>query len=117
MDALLYVRASPGAMGRILTQLATRPGVVRSVAVVGTWDVLGVIEAPDMAAIASIVLTHVQSIEGVERTRTAPMVPPDRLGAIGAGFGLASHPSVLPGDACYVHVRAEPGTVPSLYER
>jgi DNA-binding Lrp family transcriptional regulator len=117
VDALLYVRAAPGAAGRILTELPSRPGVRRAVLVVGDWDVIAVVEAPDMAAIATIILTDIQQIEGVERTRTAPMVPPDRLGVVGGGLGLASHPQLLPGDACYVHVRAQPGTVPSLYER
>lgn len=117
MDALVYVRTEPGSAGRVLVELAAKPSIRRAVLVAGTWDLLAVVEAPDMATIATSILVDVQPIEGIRRTRTAPMVPPDRLGALGGGIGMASHPSLLPGDACYVHVRAEAGSVPSLYER
>lgn len=116
MDAFLYVRTAPGTAGRILGEVRLQPGVRRAVLIVGDWDVLGVMEAPDMTAIANGVLTNIQQIEGVLQTRTAPLVPPDRLVASG-GFGMVSPPQLTPGDACYVHVRATPGTVPALYER
>lgn len=117
MDAFIYVRAKPGTAGRIVVELMTRPGVRRAVMTTGTWDILGVIEAPNMATIGSTVLEHVQTIDGVERTLTAPVVPPEQLGALGGGFGLAGPPQLMPGGACYVHVRAAAGTVPALFER
>jgi DNA-binding Lrp family transcriptional regulator len=116
MDAFLYVRTAPGAAGRILSEIRLQPGVRRAVLTVGEWDVLGVMEAADMRAIASSVLSNIQEIDGVERTRTAPLVPADRLSG-SAGFAMVAPPQLMPGDACYVHVRAEPGTVPALYER
>jgi len=113
----VYLRTAPGTAGRILSELRLQPGVRRAVLIVGPWDLLGVIEAPDMAAITSSVLEHIQQIDGVQRTRTAPLIPPDRLLASGGGFGMVSPPQRRPGDASYVHVHAAPGTVPALYER
>lgn len=116
MDAFLWLRAAPGAAGRIVRDLATLHGVRRATLVIGDWDALAVIEADDMAAIGGV-LAQVQAIEGVERTTAAPMVPPDRLGTVGGGFAMGRPPQLTPGDACYVQIRATPGSVPVLFER
>lgn len=113
----MYVRAEPGTAARIAAELPTRSGVRRATLVVGEWDVLAVAEAEDMNALAGTVLTEIQATEGVLRTLTAPIVPADRLGAVGGGFGLATAPQLFPGDACYVHIRAAAGAVPLLFER
>ena len=115
MDAFLYARIAPGAAGRLLSEIRIQPGVRRAVLIVGRWDVLGVVEAADIGTIAATVITNIQQIDGVQRTLTVPLVPPDRLSPSGA-LGLVSPPQVMPGDACYVHIRAAPGMVPALYE-
>lgn len=114
MEAFLYLRVRPGMVGRVAAELPAKPGVRRATIVVGDWDVIALIEGTTMSAIASTVLAQVHAMEGVERTLTAPLVPPDR---IGMGFAAPPQPSVAPGEACYVHVRAQAGAVEGLVER
>lgn len=110
----MYLRVQPGAMGNVLTGLATQPSIRRAVAVVGEWDVLAHIEGPELAVIAAQVISDIQHVEGVMRTLTAAVVPPDRIGI--AGWGAPQSPALI-ADACYVHIRAETGAVSGLAER
>jgi len=114
MDAYVYLRVAPGKVGSVLTQLAGRQGLRRAVAVVGDWDVLIQVEGTDLEQIATTVLSQVHGVDGVTRTFTAPVVPPDRIGV--AGWGTVQAPPIV-GGACYVHVRTEPGAAAGLVER
>ena len=114
MEAYVYIRVQPGAMGAVLTGLAAQPGIRRAVAVIGEWDVIAHIEGPELATIATQVISEIQRVEGVTRTLTAAVVPPDRVGI--AGWGAPQAPAVI-ADACYVHIRAETGAVSGLAER
>jgi DNA-binding Lrp family transcriptional regulator len=114
MDAYVYMRIEPGTMTQVLASLATKPQVRRAIAVVGAWDVLAQVEGPDLATIASQVLTDLHHVAGVRRTFTAPVVPPDRVGI--AGWGTPQAPGII-SDACYVHIKAEPGAAGGLAER
>ena len=114
MDAYVYIRIQPGAMATVLTNLASTSQVRRAIAVVGALDVLAHVEGPDLATIANHVLSDFHHIEGVRRTFTAPVVPPDRIGI--AGWGAPQAPALI-GDACYVHIKAEAGAAGGLAER
>jgi len=114
MEAYVYLRVEPGKVGSVLTQLAGRQGLRRSLAVIGDWDVLIHVEGPDLEQIATTVLSQVHSVDGVARTMTAPVVPGDRIGI--AGWGTVQAPPIV-GGACYVHVRTEPGAAAGLVER
>jgi DNA-binding Lrp family transcriptional regulator len=114
MEAYVYVRVRPGAMTTVLTGLATQPSIRRAVAVVGEWDVMAHIEGSELATIATQVISEIQRVEGVTRTLTAAVVPPDRVGI--AGWGDPHAPAII-ADACYVHIRAETGAVSGLAER
>ena len=114
MEAFVYIRVRPGAMATVLTGLATRPGIGRAVAVIGEWDVLAHVEGPELTAVATHVIAEIERVDGVMRTFTAAVVPPDRVGI--AGWGAPQAPPVL-ADACYVHIRAEAGAVSGLAER
>jgi DNA-binding Lrp family transcriptional regulator len=82
--------------------------------VIGEWDILSLIDGPDLATVATGVLSELQTIEGITRTFTAPVVPPDRLGVV--GFGGLPTPQIIRG-ACYVHIEADSGAAAGLYER
>jgi DNA-binding Lrp family transcriptional regulator len=114
MDAYVYVRIRSGSMMSILTALAAKSMVRRAVGVVGGWDVLVHVEGPDLATIATSVAAEIHLVDGVLRTTTAPVVPPDRVGI--AGWGAPRAPAVIP-DACYVHIKAEAGATAGLAER
>ncbi|HWL90501.1 MAG TPA: hypothetical protein VNP90_03970 [Actinomycetota bacterium] len=114
MEAFVYLRVRPGKIGPVRNQLTSTATARRSVVVVGNWDVLCLIDGPDLTTIATGVLSELQTIEGVERTFTAPVVPPDRLGVV--GFGGLPTPQIIRG-ACYVHIEADAGAAAGLYER
>jgi DNA-binding Lrp family transcriptional regulator len=114
VEAFVYLRIRPGAVTPAITELATKQGVRRAVVVVGDWDVMALVDGPDMATLATTVLSQIHPIEGVERTRTAPLVPPD---LVGMGFAAPPPPSLLPGEVCYVHIKAQAGAVEGLVER
>ncbi len=114
MDAYVYLRVTPGKVPDVMNRLSTANGVRRAVTVIGEWDVMALVEGADLAAVAQLVLSQVHQLEGVVRTYTAPVVPPDR---IGIGWGMQATTPVPIGDACFVHVRAEAGAVAGLVER
>lgn len=114
MEAYVYLRIRPGAMTDVLAALAAKSNVRRAIAIVGDWDVMVHVEGPDFGTIATSVLSEVHRIEGVIRTVTAPVVPPDRVGI--AGWGAPQAPAIIP-EACYVHIKAEAGAAAGLAER
>ncbi|MET0801586.1 MAG: Lrp/AsnC ligand binding domain-containing protein [Actinomycetota bacterium] len=114
MDAYVYLSVAPGSMSQVLAGLAATSQVRRAVPVVGAWDVLTHAEGPDLASIATQVLSEIHHVPGVERTMTAPVVPPDRVGI--AGWGAPQAPAII-GDACYVHIRADAGAAAGIAER
>ncbi len=105
---------APGKIGSVLTQLAGRSGVRSALAVIGFCDVLVQVDGIDVDHIASSVLSQVHTVEGVTRTVTAPVVPPDRVGI--PGWGSVKAPPIVSG-ACYVHVKAQAGAAAGLVER
>jgi DNA-binding Lrp family transcriptional regulator len=114
MEAYVYLRIRPGTMAPVLTSLATKSNVRRAIAVVGEWDILVHVDGADFAALASSVVSEIHHIDGVERTMTAPVVPPDRVGI--GGWGAPKAPAII-GDACYVHIKAEAGAAAGVAER
>jgi DNA-binding Lrp family transcriptional regulator len=114
VEAFVYLRVRPGRTIEVRNRLTSTSAGRRSVVVVGDWDVLCLVDGPDLGAIGTSVLSEIQTIEGVVRTFTAPVVPPDRLGVV--GFGGLPTPQVVRG-ACYVHIEAEAGAAAGLYER
>lgn len=114
MEAFVYLRVRPGSIVPVRNQLTSSAIARRSIVVIGDWDVLCLIEGPDVAGIGTGVLSEIQVIEGIDRTYTAPVVPQDRLGVV--GFGGLPTPQIVRG-ACYVHIEAEPGAAAGLYER
>jgi DNA-binding Lrp family transcriptional regulator len=113
MDAYVYMQVQPGQLSHVLAALSNKQGVRRAVAVIGGWDVLVHAEGVDLAAIASVILTELHQIPGVTRTTTAPVVPGDRIGI--TGFGGPQPPPIIP-EACYVHMKADPGAAAGIAE-
>ena len=113
MEAYVYVQVAPGQVPEVLTALTSKQGVRRAVAVVGGWDVLLHAEGPDLGTIASVILSDLHHIPGVDRTATAPVVPGDRIGI--TGFGGPQPPPIIP-NACYVHIRADAGAAAGIAE-
>jgi DNA-binding Lrp family transcriptional regulator len=49
-------------------------GVISAEAVTGPYDVIVLVEAKDIDAVGQLVLTEIQSVEGIVRTLTCPVV-------------------------------------------
>jgi len=49
-------------------------GVISAEAVTGPYDVIVLVEAEDMDAVGQLVMTAIQSVEGIVRTLTCPVV-------------------------------------------
>lgn len=114
MEAFVYLRVRPGHLVEVRNQLTGTAAARRSTVVIGDWDVLCLVDGSDLSTIGTNVISEIHVIEGVERTSTAPVVPPDRLGVV--GFGGLPTPPIVQG-ACYVHIRADAGAAGGLYER
>jgi DNA-binding Lrp family transcriptional regulator len=115
VDAFVYLRAVPGKVEDVVTQLLGAKGVRHAVTVVGDWDVLAAVHGPDLNAIAFDVLRTVHRIDGVERTLTTPVVPAHVSGVAGGGLAIAA-PMHRTGEACYVRIGTEPGTTAHVFE-
>ena len=50
------------------------PGVISTETVTGPYDVVVLIEAADVDALGRLVVTAIQSVEGIVRTLTCPVV-------------------------------------------
>jgi Lrp/AsnC ligand binding domain len=114
MDAYVYLRIRPGSMTEVLAGLAAKPNVRRAIAVVGSWDVMVHVEGADLSSLASSILSEIHGVDGVVRSVTAPVVPPDRVGI--GGWGTPQAPAII-GDACYVHIKAGAGAAAGIAER
>jgi DNA-binding Lrp family transcriptional regulator len=115
VDAYLCVRARPGRVEDVVTQLLAAKGVRHAVTVIGDWDVLAAVHGPDLASIAADVIRFVHRIEGVERTLTMPVVPAHVTGIAGGGLALTA-PMQRSGDACYVRILTESGATSHVFE-
>jgi DNA-binding Lrp family transcriptional regulator len=111
VDAYVYLRVAPGKVEDVVIALRGQHGIRRATAVVGDWDVMAAVEAPDFQAVATTVLRRIQSVDGVMRTYTAPVVPFDMLGIPGGGRPTPTLPLHGHERACYVHIRADAGAV------
>jgi DNA-binding Lrp family transcriptional regulator len=115
VDAFVYVRARPGKVEDVATQIQASKGVRHAVTVVGDWDVLAAVHGPDLASITLDVLRFVHRIDGVERTLTTLVVPAHLAGVAGGGLAIAA-PMQRGGDACYARIRTEPSATTHVFE-
>jgi DNA-binding Lrp family transcriptional regulator len=58
----------------VAARLAAIDGVTAANEVTGPYDVIAVVEAPDVGVLGREVLAKVQAVEGITRTITCPVV-------------------------------------------
>ena len=68
--AFILIETQVGRSNRVAHELRTIPGVVSADAVTGTIDVIALIQASTMAAMAELVTARIQGVRGVIRTIT-----------------------------------------------
>lgn len=114
MHAYVYLRVQPGRLDDVVIQLHGVHGVRAATAVVGDWDAMAAVEGADFRTIGRSVTKELHAIEGVTRTYTAPVVPPELLGVTAERIALPMHRGAR--EACYVHISVEAGRVAEVFE-
>lgn len=111
----MYAQVVPGKVEDVLVALRGTKGVRHAVAVIGDWDVMALVHGPDLAGVAEAVLRRIHRVDGVVRTVTAPIVPPEVLGVAGGSL-FAAPPMHAETEACYVHLRTSPESTVRVFE-
>jgi len=76
VSAYVLIQAKPGTSRTVVEAASRIEGVTAAHAVTGLYDVIAQVQASDVAVLSDLVISRIQSIEGVERTHTAVTVFP-----------------------------------------
>lgn len=68
--AYVLINAEPGSVAGLLEKLRSLPGVVSADAVTGHYDIVAVLEQPDVNSIGKLVLERVHGMPGLKATMT-----------------------------------------------
>jgi DNA-binding Lrp family transcriptional regulator len=74
VSAYVLIQTEVGKAAGVATVLREIAGVVVADDVTGPYDVIARVEADSIDELGRLVVTHVQSIEGLTRTLTCPVV-------------------------------------------
>ena len=74
VQAYILIQTEVGRAAAVASEVAGIDGVTRAQDVTGPYDVIVRAEAPDVDALGQLVVAHVQSIPGITRTLTCPVV-------------------------------------------
>jgi DNA-binding Lrp family transcriptional regulator len=74
IEAYVLIQTEIGRQLPVATALSEMPGVTQAVVVTGPYDVIARISAADVDALGSLIITKIQSVDGVVRTLTSPIV-------------------------------------------
>ena len=73
-QAFILIQTDNGKAGDVAAAIRDMEGVTLAEDVTGPYDVIVRAEAPDVDALGQLVVAHVQSIPGITRTLTCPVV-------------------------------------------
>jgi DNA-binding Lrp family transcriptional regulator len=74
VSAYVLIQTEVGKAAGVATQMRQIAGVVVADDVTGPYDVIARVEADSIDELGRLVVTHVQSIAGLTRTLTCPVV-------------------------------------------
>lgn len=74
MQAYVLVQTEIAQSAQVAARLSKIPGVTAADEVTGPYDVIAVVEASDVVVLGRDVLAKVQTVEGISRTITCPVV-------------------------------------------
>jgi DNA-binding Lrp family transcriptional regulator len=74
VSAYVLIQTEVGKAAGVATQMREIAGVVVADDVTGPYDVIARVEADSIDELGRLVVTHVQSIAGLTRTLTCPVV-------------------------------------------
>ena len=74
ISAYVFIECTAGAAREVAQEIPRIKGVVRANATTGPYDVIALVEAPDMNVLGDFIVTKIQSLSGVLRTQTNVVV-------------------------------------------
>ena len=66
--AYILIEVEAGQIGAVLTVLHQLPGIRAADAIIGSYDIIAILEAQDQRAIGRLVMDAIHGIAGVKRT-------------------------------------------------
>ncbi|HEY2765108.1 MAG TPA: Lrp/AsnC ligand binding domain-containing protein [Pseudonocardiaceae bacterium] len=74
VQAYILIQTEVGKAAAVATAVATLPGVTSAEDVTGPYDVIVRAEAADVNQLGQLVVARVQTVDGITRTLTCPVV-------------------------------------------
>ncbi|MCA1677002.1 MAG: Lrp/AsnC ligand binding domain-containing protein [Actinobacteria bacterium] len=74
VQAYILIQTEVGKAAAVATEVAALPGVTSAEDVTGPYDVIVRAEATDVDELGQLVVARVQSVSGITRTLTCPVV-------------------------------------------
>ena len=74
MEAYVLVQTKVGVIGDVAGEIAAIKGVMSAEAITGPYDVIARAEAPSLDDLGKLVIQRIQSVAGVSRTLTCPVL-------------------------------------------
>jgi DNA-binding Lrp family transcriptional regulator len=74
ISAYVFIECTAGAAREVAREISKIKGVIRANATTGPYDVIALVEAPDMNVLGDFIVTRIQSLSGVLRTQTNVVV-------------------------------------------
>ena len=74
ISAYVFIECKAGAAREVAQEISRIGGVIRANATTGPYDVIALVEAPDMNILGDFIVTRIQGLSGVIRTQTNVVV-------------------------------------------
>jgi DNA-binding Lrp family transcriptional regulator len=74
ISAYIFIECTAGAAREVAQEISKIKGVIRANATTGPYDVIALVEAPDMNVLGDFIVTRIQSLSGILRTQTNVVV-------------------------------------------
>jgi DNA-binding Lrp family transcriptional regulator len=72
--AYVLIQADPGKAATVAAALRDQPGVAEAVSLAGPYDVIARAQARNLDELAKLITTRIQTLDGVRRTMSCPVV-------------------------------------------
>ena len=74
IDAFVLIQAEIGLMAEVAASVSAINGVSNAVVVTGPYDVVARVSAADLDSVGKLIVSEIQTVDGVVRTLTCPVV-------------------------------------------
>jgi DNA-binding Lrp family transcriptional regulator len=74
ISAYVFIECTAGAARDVMKEVNKIPGVKRANSTTGPYDVIALVEAPDINILGDFIVTKIQALTGVLRTQTNVIV-------------------------------------------